>query len=76
MDGRELLTRIKSDPDLRAIPVIVLTTSSDERDIQYCYRSGANSYIQKPIAMGQIILAAQRLKEYWFEVAILPTLPA
>src|ERR671918_2637248 len=48
-DGREVLQEIKKSSRLARIPVIVLTTSSDERDIQACYRAGANSYVQKPV---------------------------
>src|SRR3978361_667274 len=48
-DGREVLSEIKADPDLKQIPVIVLTTSSDDRDVSACYRAGANSYVQKPV---------------------------
>ena len=48
-DGREVLEEIKRDTELKTIPVIVLTTSSDEKDIENCYQAGANSYIQKPV---------------------------
>lgn len=71
-DGREVLASIKADPDLKDVPVIVLTTSSDERDIQSCYNEGANSYIQKPVDLPGFMNAIQRLKEYWFEIVILP----
>ena len=72
MDGRRVLEKIKSDPNLREIPVIVLTTSNDERDIEDCYRTGANTYIQKPVDLDRFVDAIKRLKEYWFEIAILP----
>lgn len=72
LDGREVLKIIKSTPHLKMIPVIVLTTSDDERDIEDCYRDGANSYIQKPVNFQGFIEAITKLKEYWFEVAILP----
>lgn len=71
-DGRQVLAQIKADDGLRDIPVIVLTTSSDERDIQDCYRSGANSYIQKPVDLGGFMAAVQRLTDYWIGVVILP----
>jgi CheY-like chemotaxis protein len=71
-DGREVLARIKSDAQLRTIPVIVLTTSTDERDIEGCYRAGANSYIQKPVSLDAFLRSVQLLKSYWLEVAILP----
>jgi two-component system, response regulator len=71
-DGREVLAEIKQDAALKSIPVIVLTTSSDERDINSCYLAGANSYVQKPVDLGKFIEAVQRLKEFWFEIVILP----
>ncbi len=71
-DGREVLKEIKDDPDLKKIPVIVLTTSTDERDIAACYEIGANSYIQKPVNLNGFIRAIQLLKEYWFNIVVLP----
>ena len=71
-DGRDVLHEIKTAEALRGIPVIVLTTSSDKRDIEACYRAGANSYIQKPVDLEGFIEAIQRLHDYWFEVVILP----
>lgn len=71
-DGREVLNEIKTDPDLKQIPVIVLTTSKDERDIEVCYRCGANSYIHKPVDLDGFMKAIERLNDYWFEVVILP----
>ena len=71
-DGREVLREIKTDKRLRTIPVIVLTTSDDERDIQYCYSSGANSYLHKQVDLTGFYAAIQRLKNYWFEIVILP----
>lgn len=71
-DGREVLSEIKADPVLKQIPVIVLTTSSDERDVNACYRAGASSYIQKPVDLEGFMKAIERLNDYWFEVVILP----
>lgn len=71
-DGREVLSEIKNDPNLKQIPVIVLTTSKDERDIEVCYSCGANSYIQKPVDLDGFMKAIERLNDYWFEVVILP----
>jgi CheY-like chemotaxis protein len=71
-DGREVLTEIKQDEQLKQIPVIVLTTSNDSRDVDSCYLAGANSYIQKPVDMEGFIRAIERLKGYWFEVVVLP----
>jgi CheY-like chemotaxis protein len=71
-DGRAMLETIRKDRHLRTIPVIVLTTSSDERDIESCSAAGANSYVAKPVDLGGFMHAIQRLNDYWFEVVILP----
>jgi len=71
-DGREVLSEIKASDDLKEIPVIVLTTSADERDVQACYQAGASSYIQKPVDVEGFMKAIERLNDYWFEVVILP----
>ena len=71
-DGRAVLTEIKANPSLKQIPVIVLTTSSDQRDVNACYRAGASSYIQKPVDLDGFMRAMERLNDYWFEVVILP----
>ena len=71
-DGREVLAEIKHDPDLRSIPVVVLTTSLDERDIEQCYSEGANSYVQKPVDFDGFLEAVQRMNEFWFELVVLP----
>jgi two-component system, response regulator len=71
-DGRQVLAEIKGDENLKKIPVVVLTTSVDERDINACYSAGANSYIQKPVDIDGFVKAIERLNDYWFEVVILP----
>ena len=71
-DGREVLQEIKKHDQLRHIPIIVLTTSNDERDVDACYQAGANSYVQKPVDMDGFIRAIERLNGYWFEVVVLP----
>ncbi len=71
-DGREILAEIKQDEQLKTTPVIVLTTSSDERDVEKCYRAGANSYIKKPVDLDGFMQSIQRLADYWYEVVILP----
>jgi len=73
MDGREALKEIKSNPDLRNIPVIVLTTSKAEEDILTTYDIGANSFIRKPVSFDAFINTVKVLKEYWFEIVALPT---
>jgi two-component system response regulator len=72
MDGRKTLGVIKNDEILKRIPVIILTTSADERDIQACYQTGANTYVQKPVSFDGLLEAIKRLKTYWFEIALLP----
>jgi two-component system response regulator len=72
LDGRKTLQLIKEDDNLKKIPVIILTTSSDERDILDCYQMGANTYVQKPVSFEGLIEAIKRLKAYWFEFALLP----
>mgnify|MGYP000907469300 FL=1 len=74
-DGREVLRQVKLDPTLGKIPVIVLTTSDAEPDIEACYKAGANSYVQKPVDLKGFFDAIARLKEYWLEVAVLPRTP-
>ena len=71
-DGRETLVIIKADPALRRIPVVILTTSSAERDVATSYDQGANSYIVKPTAFTSLVYLLQRLCDYWFEIGSLP----
>ncbi|MDP3541035.1 MAG: response regulator [Elusimicrobiota bacterium] len=72
MDGREALARIKGDPELRRIPIIVMTTSNAEEDIARSYDLGACSYIHKPVTFADFVAAADTLKRYWLEVVELP----
>lgn len=72
ISGLEILRRIKESPLLKSIPVIIFSSSTDERDIDSCLRAGANSYIPKPITFHELLLAISRLKNYWFEIAVLP----
>jgi two-component system response regulator len=76
LDGRKTLEILKRSPALKKIPVVILTTSDDERDIKACYESGANTYVQKPVDFDGLISAVRRLKEYWFEIALLPKEPS
>lgn len=72
IDGRAVLKQIKGTARLTKIPVIVLTTSNDYKDIEACYELGANTYIQKPVKLASFFNAIQKLKEYWLQVALLP----
>ena len=71
-DGREALAEIKANPDLRQIPVIVLTTSKAEEDIFRSYDLGVNSFITKPVTFAGLVDAMKVLSEYWFEIVALP----
>ena len=72
VDGRTVLNQIKIDPELRQIPVVILTTSSSEEDVIRSYELGVNSYVPKPVHMDGFIKAIQQLEHYWFELVILP----
>jgi CheY-like chemotaxis protein len=71
-DGREALAEIKGDEELRHIPVVVLTTSSDEVDVRRAYDLGANSYITKPVTGSKLESMLDRLAEYWSQIVTLP----
>ena len=72
-DGREVLADIKADPVLRRIPVIVLTTSSAQDDIQRAYDLHANCYITKPVDFEQFVRVIQAIENFWLTVVQLPT---
>lgn len=72
MDGREALKEIKSDPALRRIPVIVLTTSEAEQDILRSYDLGVNAFVTKPVTFNGLANAIKRLGDFWFEIVKLP----
>lgn len=71
-DGREALREIKSDPNLRSIPVIVLTTSKAQEDVLKTYDLGVNSFITKPVTFDSLVDLMQLLGRYWFEIVELP----
>jgi CheY-like chemotaxis protein len=71
-DGRDVLDQIKADGELRILPVIVLSTSSSPGDIERCYRTGASSYIVKPVQFDAFLRAIDNLKAYWFDTVALP----
>lgn len=72
LDGRELLRIVKADAGLCSIPVVVLTTSVDENDVQESYRAHANSFISKPADFGRYVDTLRSLREFWFATAVLP----
>jgi CheY-like chemotaxis protein len=71
-DGREALKEIKSDPDLRQIPIVVLTTSKAEEDIFRSYDLGVSSFITKPVTFESLVDVMKVLARYWFEIVELP----
>ncbi|MDQ3754714.1 MAG: response regulator [Acidobacteriota bacterium] len=71
-DGREALKEIKSDPQLRRIPVVVLTTSRSDEDIIRSYDLGVNSFITKPVTFESMVELLQQLGKYWFEIISQP----
>lgn len=75
MDGRELLARMDGDPELRRIPVVVLTTSKAEEDIIKSYELAANCYITKPVDLDQFLAVVQQVESFWLTVVRLPTQP-
>ncbi len=71
-DGREALREIKSDPDLKRIPIVVLTTSKADEDIYRSYDLGVNSFITKPVSFDGMVYIITSLAQYWFQIVRLP----
>jgi two-component system, chemotaxis family, response regulator Rcp1 len=71
-DGREVLAEIKEDPELRPVPVVILTTSSAERDLVKSYGLHANAYVVKPIDLERFIEIVQAIEDFWFSIVKLP----
>jgi two-component system response regulator len=71
-DGRQVLERIKSDPELAHIPVVVLTTSAAEEDILRSYKLHANAYVTKPVDLDQFIAAVRQIDDFFVQVVRLP----
>jgi CheY-like chemotaxis protein len=71
-DGREALREIRANPLLRRIPIVILTTSRSEEDIQRSYDMGANSYIAKPVSFDKLVEVMRILRQYWLEVVAMP----
>jgi CheY-like chemotaxis protein len=67
-DGREALAEIKADPDLRRIPIVVMTTSMAEQDIVRTYELGCSSFISKPVSLAQLVEVTRVLGQYWFQI--------
>ncbi len=71
-DGREVLAEIKADPRMRRLPVIVMSTSVAEQDIQQCYALHANGFVAKPVDLGHFERVAEAISLFWLQVAELP----
>jgi CheY-like chemotaxis protein len=72
-DGRNALEEIHLDAQLHAIPVVVLSTSANPRDVDFCYDHGANAYHVKPVSHGEHLIVLQTLLSYWLGAVVLPT---
>jgi len=71
-DGRELLAQIKQDDDLKIIPVIAFTTSSNPKDVELCYQYGVNGYMLKPVNIERLQYFVRIFANYWLEMVVLP----
>jgi two-component system, chemotaxis family, response regulator Rcp1 len=70
--GREVLAEVKQDPDLRRIPVVIMTSSDDEKDILAAYNLYVNCYVTKPIDLDQFIGVVKSIEQFWFSIVKLP----
>ena len=74
LNGREVLERIRATPELKAVPVVVLTTSRRQEDVAAMYAAGANTYIEKPQDFDRFVQVLETIQRYWLETALLPPL--
>lgn len=72
MDGREALARIKADPRLRELPVVVMSTADSVEDVRMAYGLGASSFVVKPVTFERLVAVMQDIRHYWTGVATLP----
>lgn len=73
LDGRDVLEKIKANPATKRLPVVVMTSSAGQQDIDRCYEMGANSYVVKPVDLDGFLRAITRLRDYWFRIVVLPS---
>ncbi len=73
IDGKQVLREIRADEKLKEIPVVMLTTSSEERDIIESYRLGVNAYITKPVEVQDFMESVRKIEEFWFDLVMLPS---
>jgi CheY-like chemotaxis protein len=71
-NGREVLAEVKQDPDLKRIPVVIMTSSDDEKDILTAYNLHANCYVTKPVDLDQFIGVVKQIEHFWFSIVKLP----
>ena len=71
-NGREVLAEVKEDPDLKRIPVVIVTTSKSEQDVFEAYNLHANCYVTKPVDLDQFIGVVKKIEDFWFTVVKLP----
>lgn len=74
LDGAEVLRSLRADTRTADIPVVILTSSDEEHDIERCYRLGANSYVRKPVDYDEFVKGVQRMAEYWLQLNVAPKL--
>jgi two-component system response regulator len=72
LSGLEVLKKIRQDPRTRKLPVVMLTSSGEQRDVNDCYEAGANSYVVKPVRFEQYRKTLKNLRRYWLEVNLAP----
>jgi len=71
-DGREVLEQLKQDQSFKEIPIVVFTTSSNPKDIEFCYQKGANGYLIKPVDSAELERTVQAFVDYWLQTNISP----
>lgn len=71
-DGHEVLEEVKADPNLKSIPIVILTTSADEKDVLMTYNLHANCYITKPVDLDQFVTIVKSIENFWFTIVRLP----
>ncbi|MGH1485655.1 MAG: response regulator [Cellvibrionaceae bacterium] len=74
LNGREVLAKIKSNPELSSIPVVILSSSEDADDIEKAYSLSANSFVTKPVRVNDFVRVAQTLEDFWIGIVKLPSL--
>ena len=71
-NGHEVLKEVKADPELKKIPIVILTTSSNEKDLNTAYKNNCNSYVKKPLHMNEFLEAILKIEQFWLQLTTLP----